>query len=230
MTVSSRPRPLERVRWVSLDVGETLIDETRVWGAWADELAIPRLTFFAALGAVIERGLDYAAVFELLGAHDWRDRIESVEARYGGFAPIDLYPDAIRTLRALRADGYRTAILANQPARRRAQLLALGLQPDVIAMSEELGAAKPDPVFFERALQLMDRPVPAEVAYVGDRLDNDAGPAHAAGMLAVWIRRGPWGRIPRPSDRQPADLVVDSLDELVQRLREASVRGGAGPR
>ncbi len=43
-------------RWVCLDVGETLIDETRVWSLWADELGVPRLTFLAALGAVIERG------------------------------------------------------------------------------------------------------------------------------------------------------------------------------
>jgi len=42
-------------RWVCLDVGETLIDETRVWGTWADELGIPRLTFMAALGAAVER-------------------------------------------------------------------------------------------------------------------------------------------------------------------------------
>ena len=41
-------------RWVCLDVGETLIDETRVWSTWADELGIPRLTFLAALGDVEE--------------------------------------------------------------------------------------------------------------------------------------------------------------------------------
>ena len=38
------------------DVGETLIDETRYWGEWAELLGIPRLTFLAVLGAVIERG------------------------------------------------------------------------------------------------------------------------------------------------------------------------------
>ncbi len=43
-------------RWVCLDVGETLIDETRVWSTWADVLGVPRLTFMAALGAAIARG------------------------------------------------------------------------------------------------------------------------------------------------------------------------------
>ncbi|MGH9098837.1 MAG: HAD hydrolase-like protein, partial [Acidimicrobiales bacterium] len=34
-----------------------------------------------------------------------------------------------------------------------------------------------------------------QVAYVGDRLDNDVLPAKAAGMFAVFIRRGPWGHL-----------------------------------
>ena len=42
-------------RWVCLDVGETLIDETRVWSIWADLLGVPRLTFMAAFGAVVFR-------------------------------------------------------------------------------------------------------------------------------------------------------------------------------
>jgi FMN phosphatase YigB (HAD superfamily) len=31
---------------------------------------------------------------------------------------------------------------------------------------------------------------------VGDRLDNDIRPALAAGMVAVFLRRDPWGYIP----------------------------------
>jgi FMN phosphatase YigB (HAD superfamily) len=45
-----------RIRAVFFDVGETLIDESRDWGGWADYLGISRLSFFAALGATIERG------------------------------------------------------------------------------------------------------------------------------------------------------------------------------
>src|SRR5438128_10465647 len=32
---------------------------------------------------------------------------------------------------------------------------------------------------------------PDEIAYVGDRLDNDIAPAAAAGLFTVWIRPGP---------------------------------------
>jgi hypothetical protein len=39
-------------------------------------------------------------------------------------------------------------------------------------------------------------------------------------MRAVWIRRGPWGLL--HEDRGGvADLVVRSLDELVERIDEA---------
>jgi FMN phosphatase YigB (HAD superfamily) len=97
-----------------------------------------------------------------------------------------------------------------------------------MAMSEEMAVAKPEPAFFARALELMGAPDPADVAYVGDRLDNDVRPAAAAGMRAVWIRRGPWGVIQRLApDDQPA-LTVGSLTELAQRIGQAWSDGQDG--
>ena len=204
-----------------LDVGETLIDETRVWSTWADELGIPRLTFMAALGAVIERAGEHQDVFGVFGIEDWRTRLPRVEARYDGFREEDLYPDARRAISGLEQRGYRVAIAANQPAVRAAELRALGIGPDVLAMSDDIGVAKPEPAFFARALELMGSPRPAEVAYVGDRIDNDVLPAAAAGMRAVWLRRGPWGLVQRPDPEAPPALTVSTLDELVQRIDEA---------
>jgi HAD superfamily hydrolase (TIGR01662 family) len=200
-------------------VGETLIDETRVWAAWADVLEMPQLTFMAAFGAAIERGGQHQDVFALLGVADWRRLLPAVEARYGAFRPADLYPDALPALDALRARGYRVAVLANQPAGRSAELRALGLEADVMAMSDELGVHKPEPAFYARALELMGGADAGDVAYVGDRIDNDVLPAAAAGMRAVWLRRGPWGVIPAAPPVE-ATLVVDSLAELVGRIDE----------
>jgi FMN hydrolase / 5-amino-6-(5-phospho-D-ribitylamino)uracil phosphatase len=208
-------------RWVCLDVGETLIDETRIWSIWADELRIPRLTLFAAIGAVIAREGEHRDIFQIFGVDDWPMRIEAVESLYGGFQPHDLYPDALRALDGLRAAGYRLAVLANQPAARSAELRALGVTAEVIAMSEELGVAKPDAAFFARALELMGGPARGDVAYVGDRVDNDVVPTMAAGLQSVWLRRGPWGIIQRLPDGERPALVVDSLDELVGRIGEA---------
>ena len=210
-------------RWVCLDVGETLIDETRVWSLWADELGVPRLTFLAALGAVIERGGEHRDVFPIFGADDWQLRMASVEGAYGGFTADDLYPDALGAIEALRAGGHRLAIVANQPASRTDELRAIGVDVEVMAMSEQMGVSKPDPAFFATALELMGSPDSASVVYVGDRVDNDVLPGIAAGMRTVWVRRGPWGFIQRlPEGAAPA-LVVDSLDELVERIGEAWV-------
>lgn len=207
-------------RWVCLDVGETLIEETRIWSAWADALGIPRMTFLSAFGAIVERGLEYHHVFDTFGVDDWRARREEVEGITGGFRPEDLYPDALTGLSGLRAAGYRVAVMGNQPARRTAELRSLGVRPEVMAMSEELGAAKPDPSFFRRLLEILGEPSPRDVAYVGDRIDNDVLPAAEAGLRPIWLRRGPWGVVPRVPPSQAA-LVVGSLAELVERVGEA---------
>lgn len=210
-------------RWVVLDVGETLIDETRIFRTWADVLGLPQFTLMAVLGGSIEREQEPEAwreFFELLQQPEWRHRQPEVEERFGGFRAEDLYADALRGLRGLAAKGYRLAITANQPARRHDELRALGVDVEVMAMSEAMKVSKPDPAFFARTLELIGSPDPSWVAYVGDRVDNDVRPSHAAGMRAVWIRRGPWGYLHEDTDGA-ADLVVWSLDELVERIDEA---------
>ena len=142
-------------RWVCLDVGETLIDETRIWATWADLYGIARMTFMAAFGAVVARGGEHSDVFPLLGIRGWRERMPEIRARYGGFRPDDLYPDAIPAIAALRSRGFRVAVIGNQPAERHAELQAIGIDPEVMAMSDAMGVAKPDPAFFARSLALM---------------------------------------------------------------------------
>lgn len=203
-------------RWVCLDVGETLIDETRVWSTWADILGVTRFTFMAVLGSVIANGEDHRKVFDRLGRSDWRHLQSEFDRRYGWFRSEDLYPDALPALAALRDAGYRISILANQPAERAVELKALGVRADLIGMSDELGVQKPSPEFYSRALELMHAES-ADVTYVGDRLDNDVLPASAAGMRAVWLVRGPWALLTTAAVPD-GTLVVTSLSELVEAL------------
>ena len=207
-------------RWVILDVGETIIEESRIWRAWADELGIPQLTFMSVFGAIVARGQGYQDVASYFEIEDWRAHREAVDARIGGFRSEDLYPDAVPAIGALQERGYHVAVIGNQPAARLAELQALGLEPEIMAMSETMGVMKPDPDFFRVSLGLLGDPDPGCVAYVGDRIDNDVLPSSAAGMRAVWLRRGPWGIVPRQTPSQ-AVLVVESLDELVERIDEA---------
>ena len=212
------------VEAVVFDVGETLVDETRVWGEWADWLGVPRLTFMAALGAVIERGASHREVFELfrpgmdVAAEASR---RGVAGRSDLWSLDDLYPDALECLRALAADGYRLGVAANQPAPAEAVLGDIAINFDLIATSQTWGMAKPDPAFFQRIATELRLP-PDRIAYVGDRVDFDVVPARSVGMVAVFVRRGPWGWIQAGrSDPPEADLVVDALAELPLRLRRS---------
>jgi FMN phosphatase YigB (HAD superfamily) len=210
-------------RWVVLDVGETLVDETRVFRTWAQIFGLPELTLMAVLGGSISNGEkadDWRRFFDLIDHPDWQDSRPDFEDRYGALRPEDLYPDALRAIGGLKDRGYRVAVTANQPARRHAELEALGVSVDAMGMSDAMGVAKPDPAFFARTLELIGSPSPADVAYVGDRVDNDVRPSAAAGMRAVWLRRGPWGLLHTDPD-STAHLVVRTLDELVERIDEA---------
>jgi HAD superfamily hydrolase (TIGR01549 family) len=218
--------------WVCLDIGEVLIDETRIWSTWADALGLPRFTFLATMGGAIAAGGDHREAFAALGVHDWADREAAVQATYGGFVAEDLYPDALPAIAAMRTAGLRVAVVGNQPARRHAELLALGLEVDLLAMSDALGVEKPSPAFFARILSLLGAADPATVAYVGDRVDNDVVPAAAAGLRAVWLRRGPWGILHRDTTGA-ASITTASLREVAAQvpalLRGPGAADGARP-
>ena len=166
-------------------------------------------------------------MFAILGVADWRARMPEVRAavrRVPGGRPVPRR--AARHLGAARR-GLRVSVIANQPTERGcASCAPSAWTPRCMAMSEEMGVAKPDAAFFVRALELMGGPDPGDVAYVGDRPDNDVRPAAAAGMRAVWLRRGPWGVI--SAEAPGAHARVGSLTELVDRLDEA-VAGSARP-
>jgi HAD superfamily hydrolase (TIGR01549 family) len=205
------------IRTVFFDIGETLVDETRQWAAWADWLGIPHMTFFGVLGGVIERGEHHRRVFELLrpGIDLARERAARAAAGYSEhFERSDFYSDAIPCLAALRSAGCQIGLAGNQPEGVEALLRAMELPVGFIASSASWGVEKPAPEFFARIAALAGAP-PAEIAYVGDRVDNDVAPAAAAGMLAVFLRRGPWGFLHagRPEAGR-AHIQIDSLDEL----------------
>lgn len=202
-------------RIVVFDVGEVLIDETRVWSVWADLLGVTPLTFAAVLGAAIVQGEDHHLVFPAIAPNvEWRDFEDEHERRYGGFREEDLHGDARGCLAELRELGFTVVVAGNQPARRSEQLRALELPCDDLVTSEELGAEKPDPAFFAAVLARVGTSDPSDVLYVGDRVDNDVVAAAEAGMRTCWLRRGPWGHLQDlPDDLEP-DLVLDGLGEL----------------
>lgn len=205
---------------VVFDVGEVLIDETRVWAVWAELVGVSPLTFAAVLGAAVLQGEHVAAVFDHVAPNlDWAGLEEEHERRYGGFREDDLYPDVRPCFSELLAAGFQVVIAGNQPARRTPQLEALDLGMSACRTSDELGASKPDTRFFTRVLELCDVDDPGRVLYVGDRVDNDVLPAAAMGLRTCWLRRGPWGQLQDlPDDADDPDLVLEGLGELATLL------------
>jgi HAD superfamily hydrolase (TIGR01549 family) len=207
---------------VVFDVGETLLDDSREWGAWADWIGISRHTFSTVLGAVTAAGRDNAETFQYFkpGFDLARERQLREDAGLGQrIEETDLYPDVRPGLARLRQRGLWVGVAGNQTARAAELLRDLDLPVDRIATSGEWGVAKPSPDFFACVMDMVPD-IAGQTVYVGDHRDNDVVAAKAAGLRAVLIRRGPWGYLwaDDPLVRRDADWVIDSLEELADLL------------
>jgi FMN phosphatase YigB (HAD superfamily) len=190
------------VEAVVFDIGETLVDETAMWEAAADAVDVPRFTLMGVVGGLAARGEQHGRVWEILGV---------APAEPAAWESGHFYPDALPCVSRLRFDGYRVAAAGNTPA---SVEELLRRYVDVVGSSASWGVEKPSVAFFARVVELAG--VPAErIAYVGDRVDNDIRPALEAGLVAVHIRRGPWGHLQAP----PGDAIrIETLDELPDAL------------
>jgi FMN phosphatase YigB (HAD superfamily) len=116
---------------VFFDVGDTLINEARLWNAWAVYLGVPADEFRSALVKVIAGGEHHQKVFER-----FRPGFDLVSARqerssYGDFDVFDasdVYPDALPCLQRLRELGYVVGIAGNQPREAHEALKRVGFE------------------------------------------------------------------------------------------------------
>ena len=208
------------VRAVFFDVGETLVDEERYWRDIAQAAGVGPHVIWAALGKTIERGEEHWDLWRHLGVERpdaWDDIVYSID---------DLYADALACLERLRAGGLLVGLAGNQGEALEQWARSAGLPVDVVTGSASLGVRKPDPAFFAGLLDLCGLPA-EQVAYVGDRADNDVKPSLAAGLVAVHVRRGPWGML---QETPEGAIAIASLDELPGALATSNgVGGGAIP-
>jgi HAD superfamily hydrolase (TIGR01509 family) len=185
------------VRVVVFDIGETLVDETAMWTRAAEAAGVTPFTLMGVLGGLIAQGRHHNEVWGVLG----------VEQPDTAWEDDDWYPDAARCLERLRTAGYRVCAVGNTPA---SVEESLGRRVEVLGSSERWQVSKPSPAFFARVIEAVGL-APETIAYVGDRVDNDVGPALAAGMVAVHVKRGPWGFLQEPP---AAAIRIGSLEEL----------------
>lgn len=235
-----RPQPLDLlanppyrgdmpIRAVVFDAGETLLNEARIWSGWARWLGVDDLTLMGVLGAVIERREHHHKVFEILRPGidlEAARRARRAEGEEDRFTASDFYSDALPCLRDLRAAGYRVGVAGNTGSDVE-ELMRFAGHVDFVGSSASFGIEKPSPRYFARLIELADAH-PFEIAYVGDRLDNDILPAVAAGIKGIHIRRGPWGYLHALRDEaQLATLRLDALSDLLASLRSLDNASGA---
>jgi HAD superfamily hydrolase (TIGR01662 family) len=203
------------ISWVVFDVGGVLVDEARLIRGWAEVLELSEAVFSQKLreGIAAEKGI--GGTIRALAPHvdikAHRARLSGLEIPGEG----DLYPDVRAGIASLRKAGFRVGIAGNQPHGVAEALEALALGADVIATSAQWGVSKPEPGFFVEVLKATGV-MPAEIAYVGDRLDNDVEPARVAGMHPVFIPRGLWGEV--HDSRVQGCTRITALTELGSRL------------
>ena len=151
---------------------EALLERERE--AWRE---VVRQTLRAADSAAAARLRDEAACQDALFAHYATDR--AWRLREGAAEGLD----------ALRAAGFRLAVLSNFDGRLRGILAALGLSRrlDAVFLPSDLGVAKPEPRAFHGALERLSVEA-AQAVFVGDDPERDLAAARNAGLAAVDAR------------------------------------------
>jgi putative hydrolase of the HAD superfamily len=222
---------------VTFDWGQTLVQFE-----WDDELlAAGHLAGLAALGRGGEapaftrrfrdellpgfaRGADYEALLrDELDLDDGAMRT-FLTAEHRVWEPnIALLGSAHALLEALRARGLKLGVVANhwpEPAwlvREEIERLGVAERVDAVVLAGEVGARKPDPAIFERALAELAVDATA-VLHVGDRLEEDVAGAAALGMTtaqALWFEADD-----TPTGAEPDFLTFTPMDVLnaIRRL------------
>ena len=129
-----------------------------------------------------------------------------------------LYEGVPELLRLL-AKTHSLGIIANQSAGTLNRLKDWGIRQyfSSVFASAEAGLSKPDPEIFNRALNEAGCS-PNEAMIVGDRLDNDIGPATLAGWRTARVLQG-FSRVQKArSDYEQPLITVSSIVQIHSRI------------
>src|SRR6266480_2559628 len=138
------------------------------------------------------RGLVYLVLDQIAPSLSEFDRDNFFEIAYEHFAEAgvwELYPEVLEVLEKL-FPRFQLAVISNFDGRLRMILEQLGISKFFkhVFLSSELGADKPDPEIFRRALNVIHRE-PNEVLHVGDDPERDWKAATAVGLSTFQLDR-----------------------------------------
>ncbi|MEW5701892.1 MAG: haloacid dehalogenase type II [Candidatus Zixiibacteriota bacterium] len=172
---------------------------------------LPRVRYSDILRSV------HARIAQALNVPVTTAEAEAFAQSVGDWPP---FPDTVAALQDLK-QRHRLVIISNVDRAAFARTNAiLGVAFDAIVTAEDVGAYKPDPRMFERALSVLaDMGIRRDrTLHVAQSLYHDHVPAKALGLATVWVDRRHdrpgWGATAPPGAPIKPDLVVNSLAEL----------------
>jgi len=232
---SSSPMPY-RISAILFDLDDTLFDRDRAFRSWAESFV---RTHLETQGELRYREAVDCLVSLDAGGYCPRETLFSklkesypslqqsvdhlVEIFYQQFlCHMSLEEKTQRLLNALGQAGMPFGIVTNGSYRQKHKIEVLGLDKltSCIFISEVFGCKKPEAKIFLAAASCLGAAA-GEVLFVGDNPNADICGAQRVGMKTAWLHRGR----ARPSDlsNTPADMIIDSLEELFTILGSASV-------
>ncbi len=215
---------MTNIEWIFLDLGWTLVDETRAHRARlrgvCDRLA--GLGKRQSVDELMELCEQAATDFSPSPFRGMLARLDLTEEQRGAAGSAGryekerevLYPGVPEMLETL-SPKFRLGVIANQSEGTEKRLSDWGIRDhfSIVLASAELGLSKPDPRIFQAAISRAGC-APDGVLMVGDRLDNDVGPAKSQGCLTMRVLQG-FSRFQtsRRAAEMP-DFTISSIREL----------------
>jgi 2-haloalkanoic acid dehalogenase type II len=146
------------------------------------------------------------------------------EIYFNRFDKIYYFPEVEATLKKLKKQGYKIALLSNTESVQQQQLeekLKLKNYFDFLGYSFEIGAIKPDKKMFQTVLDNF-KIKPEEVVMVGDSLRSDIGGSQSVGMHNCQIERDGMEKKFHPSIKP--EFKITKLNELFKVLGELNAK------
>ncbi|HET7486193.1 MAG TPA: HAD family hydrolase [Solirubrobacterales bacterium] len=155
---------------------------------------------------------------------DCHDHVVNAYLGAGAEAELELSPEAAWTLEALDGDGVKLGITCDVGLTGAEHLRAVLERAGVLrlfcgwAFSDEVGHYKPSPEIFRHMLDQFELGEKDVVWHVGDLKRTDVAGARGCGCVPIRYR----GLVDDSSEEPEADLIIESLAELVTLVRARS--------
>ena len=218
------------------DLDNTLIDRDSAFRAWATTFAtrhgLPADETVASLTELDDDGYAPRETFVAGVAcrYDvWDDVPRALAEYHAGIVAHQVRPpvSVFRALAALRAAGWRIAIVTNGDAQQQAakiERVGLTYAVDATVISGAVGVRKPDAHIFQIAAERCRSDIVGGWM-VGDDAEADIGGAVACGVQSIWLRRGrSW-----TSQGFRPTLQADSIGEAFDHLLKVATICSAHP-